>query len=62
MNKLITAVLAALMVAGGLSAISAATAVPSHDNTFIVGEGSSPVPVLPPCDSARDDAGSALNE
>ena len=62
MNKLITAVVAALMVAGGLSAISGASAVPSHDNTFIVGEGPSPVPVLPPGDSARDDAGSTSNQ
>jgi hypothetical protein len=50
------------MVAGGLSAISGATAVPSHENTFIVGEGASPIPVLPPCDSARDDAGSTSNQ
>jgi hypothetical protein len=51
-----TAILAALMVAGGLSAISGATAVPSHNNMVIVGEGPSPVPLAPPCDGPRDDA------
>lgn len=58
MNKLMTAILAALMIAGGLSAISGATAVPSHNNIVIVGEGSSPVPLVPPCDGPRGDAGS----
>lgn len=62
MNKLLTAIAAALMIAGGLSAISGATPVPSHSNMVIVGEGSSPVPLAPPCDGPRTDAGSTLNQ
>jgi hypothetical protein len=61
-NKLLTAIVAALMIAGGLSAISGATPVPSHTNLVIVGEGSSPVPLSPPCDGPRGDAGAPLNQ
>ncbi len=58
MNKLMTAIVAALMIAGGLSAISGATPVNSYSNTVIVGEGPSPLPVAPLCDGPRSDAGS----
>ena len=60
MNKLLTAIVAALMIAGGLSAISGATPVPSHSNIVVVGEGSSPVPLAPPCDGPRGGDGSPL--
>jgi len=55
-----TGIIAALMIAGSLSAISGATAVPSHNNMVIVGEGSSPVPLAPPCDGPRGGDGSPL--
>jgi len=43
-NKLLTAILAALMLAGGLSAVSGST-MPFESAVAIVGEGSSPLPV-----------------
>jgi hypothetical protein len=61
-NKFLTAIVAALMIAGGLSAISGATPVPSHNNIVIVGEGPSPVPLAPPCDGPRSDADPTLNQ
>ena len=61
MNKFLTAILAALMVAGGLSAISGATPIASR-NAIIVGEGSSPLPVAAPCESACTDVGSPIHE
>ena len=62
MNKLLTAVVAALMIAGGLTAISGATPVSPRNNAVIVGEGSSPAPLLSPLpDDARDDTSSALS-
>ena len=46
MKKWMTAVLAALMLAGALSAISGATPITSSQSVAIVGEGSAPMPVL----------------
>lgn len=46
MKKLMTAVIAILMLAGALCAISGATPVSSFHSVAIVGEGSSPFPVL----------------
>lgn len=46
MKKLITAVLAALMLAGALCAISGATPTGQDHSVAIVGEGTSPFPVL----------------
>ena len=46
MKKLLTAVLAALMLAGALCAISGATPIGSLHSVAIVGEGASPFPVL----------------
>jgi len=62
MNKLLTAVVAALMIAGGLTAISGATPVSPRNNAVIVGEGSSPAPLSPLPDSACGDASSAVNQ
>ncbi|HTV65807.1 MAG TPA: hypothetical protein VMD98_09390 [Bryocella sp.] len=61
MNKLLTAIAAALMIAGGLGAISGATPLPSRDAVVVVGEGSSPSPVLVSADTARGDAGFTVN-
>lgn len=46
MKRMITAVLAALMLAGALCAITDATPVTSGNPVAIVGEGTSPFPVL----------------
>lgn len=46
MKKLMTAVLAALTLAGALCAITGATPVASCSPVAIVGEGTSPLPVL----------------
>ncbi len=62
MNKLLTAIVAALMIAGGLSAISGATPIYSHNNVVIVGEGSAPLPESPLCDATRSDAGSPCHQ
>ncbi len=61
MNRLLTAIVAALMLAGGLSAISGATAMPSPSTVAIVGEGPSPLPILPSSDS-HSDVGSPVNQ
>ncbi len=46
MKNLLTAVLAALMLAGALCAISGATAIGPYHSVAIVGEGTSPFPVV----------------
>ena len=49
MKKTMIAALAALMVAGALSAVSGATSVGSVNTVIIIGEGSAPIPAaLPP--------------
>ena len=45
-KKLMLAPLAALMIAGALSAISGATAMTSSSPVAVVGEGASPFPVV----------------
>jgi hypothetical protein len=44
------AALAALMLAGALSAVSDATSVDSLKTVVMIGEGTAPMPTLPPCD------------
>jgi hypothetical protein len=61
-NKLLTAIVATLMIAGGLSAISGATPIDPHNNIAIVGEGPSPLPMLPACDKSCSDVGLNLNQ
>ena len=46
MKKFITAVLAALMLAGALCAISGAAPIGQYQSLAIVGEGTSPFPAL----------------
>lgn len=46
MNRLLTAILAVLMIAGALSALSGATPTPLRHSVAFVGEGSSPLPLL----------------
>ena len=45
MKKLMIAALAALMLAGSLSAVTNATSMSSVPSVAIVGEGSSPIPL-----------------
>jgi len=45
-KKLMFAALAALMIAGSLSAVSGATSMTSFSPGTIAGEGSSPLPVV----------------
>lgn len=45
-KKLMFAALAALMIAGSLSAVSGATSMNSFSPVAIAGEGSSPLPVV----------------
>jgi hypothetical protein len=49
------AALAALMLAGALSAVSGATSVsPLNNAVVVIGEGSAPMPTtLPPCDEQK---------
>lgn len=55
MKKMLTAVLAILMLAGALCAISGATSVTPLPSMTVVGEGASPFPaVLSPNASERD--------
>jgi hypothetical protein len=46
MKKLMTAVLAALMLAGALCAISGAAPIGQYHSVAIIGEGTSPFPLL----------------
>jgi hypothetical protein len=46
MNKFVTAILAILMLAGALCAISGATPLTQYHSVAIVGEGTSPFPVM----------------
>ncbi len=45
-KKMVFAALAALMIAGSLSAVSSATSTSSLGPVAVVGEGSSPLPVV----------------
>lgn len=58
MHKLLTAIVSALMLAGALSAISGGSAVPTHSGVAIVGEGSSPLPILLSYNSSQLDVSS----
>ncbi|MFZ0315161.1 MAG: hypothetical protein WAL85_20845 [Candidatus Korobacteraceae bacterium] len=54
-KKLMFAALAALMIAGSLSAVSGATSMNSYGSVAIIGEGPAPLPVgssVPDNDSA----------
>lgn len=54
MKQAMIAALAALMLAGALSAVSGATSVSSLNTVVVMGEGSSPMPTtLPACDERK---------
>lgn len=55
MKQTITAALAALMLAGALSAVSGATSVGQPNTAVVIGEGSAPMPTtLPPVMNASN--------
>lgn len=55
MKKTMIASLAALMLAGALSAVSGATSVGSAKTFIVIGDGAAPVPpALPPADANSD--------
>jgi hypothetical protein len=54
LKQLVIAVLAALMIAGALSAVSDAASLTSISPAVVVGEGSSPFPVLLSANSSSD--------
>jgi len=56
MNKLLTAILAILLLAGALSAISGATPLNSLHPVAIVGEGTSPFPMALSSASSQSNA------
>ena len=57
MNKMLTAILAILVLAGALSAICGATPMNSPNPVAIVGEGPSPLPMALSSASSRSDSG-----
>ena len=56
MKKMMTAALAALMLAGALSAVSGAASWSTPHSVAVVGEGSSPFPVMLSSSSADNSA------
>ena len=55
MKKTMLATLAALMLAGALSAVGGPTSVSSTNPVLVIGEGSAPIPLtLPTSDSTSD--------
>ena len=55
MKKTIIATLAALMLAGALSAVSVATSVDSSAAAILIGDGAAPIPLaLGPADTSSD--------
>jgi len=55
MKKTMIAALAALMVAGALSAVSGATSIGSGNTVIVIGDGAAPIPpALPSADANRD--------
>jgi hypothetical protein len=61
MNKLLTAILAVLMIAGALSALCDASPVALGHSVAFVGEGSSPLPILMSAHAPLSDAGSHVD-
>jgi hypothetical protein len=55
MKKTLIATLAALMLAGALTAVSGATSVDSPASAILIGDGSAPIPLaLAPADTNSD--------
>ena len=57
MKKLTIAALATLMLAGALSAVGDATSLGSFHSAIVVGEGSSPFPVMLTPDTSVSETG-----
>ena len=54
MKQTMIAALAALMLAGALSAVSGASSVGSLNSVVVIAEGSAPIPTtLPTCDEPK---------
>lgn len=62
MNKLLTAIFAILLIAGALSAISGLTSIGSTQSVAIVGEGSSPFPLILSSASSPGDSSSLVDK
>jgi len=62
MKKTMIATLAALMLAGALSAVGGATSASATTPVNIIGEGSAPVPMAPPFGSPNSDSSSLTNK
>ena len=58
MKKTMIASLAALMLAGALSAVSGATSVSSTTTVIVIGEGFAPLPTALPSAAANSDSSS----
>ncbi len=58
MKQTLIATLAALMLAGALSAVSGATSIGATSPVIVIGEGSSPMPMALPAADNRGDASS----
>ena len=56
MKKTMIAALAALMLAGALSAVSGATSISSANTVIVIGEGSAPLPLTPPPADTNSDS------
>ena len=58
MKQTMIASLAALMLAGALSAVSGATSVSATTTVIVIGEGSAPLPTAQPFAAPNSDASS----
>ena len=58
MKKTMIATLAALMLAGALSAVGGATSMSSTTPVLVIGEGSAPIPLTLPTADANSDSSS----
>jgi hypothetical protein len=58
MHRLLTAILAVLMIAGALSALSGAAPTPLRHSVVFVGEGAAPLPLLVSAPAPLSDASS----
>ena len=62
MKKTMIATLAALMLAGALSAVDGATSVSSTTPVLVIGDGPAPVPLTLPTADANSDSSSLTNK
>ena len=62
MKKTMIATLAALMLAGTLSALGGVTSLSSATPIVVIGEGSAPIPLTLPTADTKGDASSLANK